>query len=87
MCLELLLLNGSHFLQDNRSHERIAALGLEEPYAAELGDIGRPEENQIRERGVRRPFDSQPVGMGRSGELAQNRGSVPMNSICRGRHD
>jgi len=43
--LELLLFSPGHFLQNNRSHERIAALRLEKPKAAELGAIGRPEEN------------------------------------------
>ena len=87
MRLELLLLCPRHFLQDNRSHERIAALGLEEPKPAELAVIGRPEANQIGERGVRRPFDPQPVGMGRSGEVAQNRGSMPVTSTGRRSHD
>jgi len=85
--LELLLLSSGHFVQDNRSHERVAALRLEEPQPAELGAIGRPEEDQIWKRGVRRRFDSQPVGMGRSGEVAQNRGSIPVASICRWHHD
>jgi hypothetical protein len=51
------LLSPGHFLQDNGSHEGIAALGLEEPKPADLSAIGRPEENQIGERGVYRPFD------------------------------
>lgn len=75
--LELFLLGPSHFVQDDRSHEGIAALGLEEPKSADLGAIGRPEENQIGERRVNRPFDPQSVGMGRSGEVTQNRGSIP----------
>ena len=87
MRLELLLLNRGHVLQDNRSHERIAALGLEEPKPADLGAIGGPEEDQIGERGMLRPFDSQPVGMRRSYEVAQNRGSIPVRSIGRRSHD
>ena len=87
MRLELLLLSPCHFLQDDRSHERIAVLGLEEPKPAEFGAIGRPEENQIGERGVRGSFDAQPVGVGRCGEVAQNRASIPLASICRGSHD
>jgi len=68
--LELLLLSRGHLLQDNRSHERIAALGLEEPQPAEFGAIGRPEENQVGEGGVSRPCDPQPVGVGGSSEVA-----------------
>jgi hypothetical protein len=70
--LELLLLCPRHFLQDNRSHERIGALGLEEPKPPKLGAIGRPEENEIGERGIRRPFDPQPIRVGGGSEVAQN---------------
>jgi len=85
--LELLLLSRGRLLQDNRSHERIAALGLEEPKPAELGAIGRPEENQVGKRGIRRPLDPQPVGVRCSGQVAQNRGSIPVRSIGRRSHD
>jgi len=43
--LELILFSPGHFLQGDRSHERIAALRLEEPKPADLGIIGWPEED------------------------------------------
>ena len=86
MRLELYLLGMAYFIQEGRSHERIAALGLEESRPADFGAIGRPEENQIGDSGVSRPFDTQPVGVGCGGEVVQNRGSIPVSSICRGSH-
>ena len=84
--LELLLLSPAHLVQDDRPHERITTIGLEEPKPPDLGSIRRPKENQIRERGVSRPFDLA-RRVSRSGEVAQNRGSIPVASICRWHHD
>jgi len=77
---DLHLLTPAHVLQDGRLHERIATLGLEEPKPADFGVVGRAEENQIGQRGMSRPFHPQPVGVGRSDEVAQNRGSIPRDS-------
>ena len=70
MRLELPLLSLGHFLQDDRPHERVAPLRLEEEKPPKLGAIGRAEEDQMWKRGMRRLFDPQPVGMSGSGEVA-----------------
>ena len=74
-------------IQDDRSHERVAALWLEETQPPELGPVGPPEKHEVRKSGVRRPFDPQSVGVGGSCEVAQNFGSIAVIVICQGSHD